>query len=76
MDSTIFAFGGTDFVAGAAGIPLAINLNAALLGKDGVFNATAGFVKRRRRSSVVRTTVNGEDGRLIDDMTTSHIVSK
>jgi len=28
-------------------------------------------VKRRRRSSVVRTTVNGEDGRLIDDMTTS-----
>jgi 1,4-dihydroxy-2-naphthoyl-CoA hydrolase len=76
--ATVLAFGGTDFVAGAAGFPLAINLNAALLGnqKDGVLKATAGFVKRGRQLSVVRTTVTGEGGRIIADVTTSHIGSK
>jgi 1,4-dihydroxy-2-naphthoyl-CoA hydrolase len=73
--ATVLAFGVTDFVADAAGFPLAVNLNAALLGnqKDGVFKA-AGFVKRGRESSVVQTTVTGEGGRLIADVTSSHFV--
>lgn len=60
---------------GVAGFPLAISLNAALLGnqKDGVLRATAVFVKKGRRLSVVRTTVTGQDGRLIADVTTSHV---
>jgi 1,4-dihydroxy-2-naphthoyl-CoA hydrolase len=76
--ATVLAFGGTEFVAGAAGFPLAINLNAALLGnqKDGTFRANSGFVKRGRQLSVVRTTITGDGGRLIADVTTSHIASK
>jgi len=35
--------------------------------------ATAGFVKPGRQSSVVRTIVTGEGGRLIADVTTSHL---
>ncbi|MGQ0502669.1 MAG: PaaI family thioesterase [Panacagrimonas sp.] len=60
---------------GVAGFPLAISLNAALLGnqKEGVLRATAVFVKKGRRLSVVRTTVTGQDGRLIADVTTSHV---
>jgi len=52
-----------------------INLNANFLGnqKDGVLKATAVFVKRSRQLSVVRTTITGEGGRLIADVTTSHI---
>jgi 1,4-dihydroxy-2-naphthoyl-CoA hydrolase len=76
--ATVLAFGGTEFVEGAAGFPLAINLNAALLGnqKVGAFMATSRFVKRGRQLSVVRTTVTGDGGRPIADVTTSHIASK
>lgn len=73
--ATVLAFGGSDMAPGAAGFPLAISLNANLLGnqKDGVFRATSVFVKKGRRLSVVRTTVTGANDRLIADVTTSHV---
>lgn len=73
--ATVLAFGGSEMQPGQAGFPLAINLNAQLLGnqKDGVFTATAVFVKKGKRLSVVRTTVTGADGRLIAEVTTSHV---
>lgn len=73
--ATVLAFGGAQMHEGAAGFPLAINLNASLLGnqKDGVFTATAVYVKKGRRLSVVRTTVTGADNRLIAEVTTSHV---
>ena len=76
--ATVLAFGTTDVAAGATGFPLAINLNAAFLGnqKEGLFKTKAVFVKRGRQLSVVRTTVTGDDGRIIADVTTSHIPAK
>jgi len=76
--ASILVFGGTEIVAGASGFPLAINLSAALLGnqKQGTFVASSRFVKRGRQVSVVRTAVRGEGGRLIADVTTSHVASK
>ena len=73
--ATVLAFGGGEAQPGQAGFPLAINLHASLLGnqKDGVFRATAVFVKKGKRLSVVRTTVTGTDGRLIAEVTTSHV---
>lgn len=73
--ATMLAFGGAKMEPGGAGFPLAISLDAKLLGnqKDGVFRATAVYVKKGRRLSVVRTTVTGTDGRLIADVTTSHV---
>lgn len=73
--ATVLAFGGSAMAPGAPGFPLAISLNANLLGnqKDGVFRATSVFVKKGRRLSVVRTTVTGEGDRLIADVTTSHV---
>lgn len=73
--ATILAFGGSEMQPGQAGFPLAINLNANLLGnqRDGVLRATAVFVKKGKRLSVVRTTVTGNEGRLIADVTTSHV---
>ena len=61
--------------AGGAGFPLAIQLNAAFLAnqRDGVFQATSTFVKRGRRVSVVRTTVTGAGGRIVTDVTTTHV---
>ena len=71
----LLAFGGSQMQPGQAGFPLAINLNAQLLGnqKDGVFTATAVYVKKGKRLRVVRTTVTGAEGRLIAEVTTSHV---
>jgi len=76
--ATVLTFGSTEVVAGASGFPLAINLNAAFLGnqKEGAFTATSTFVKKGRNLSVVRTTVTGDGGRLIADVTTSHVPAK
>ncbi len=73
--ATVLAFGGAEMAPGVAGFPLAISLDAKLLGnqKDGVFRATSVYVKKGKRLSVVRTTVTGQDGRLIADVTTSHV---
>ena len=73
--ATVLAFGGAQMSEGVAGFPLAISLDAKLLGnqKDGVFRATSVYVKKGKRLSVVRTTVTGKDGRLIADVTTSHV---
>ena len=76
--ATVLAVGKTDVSAGASGFPLGIALNANFLGnqKDGVFTATSTFVKRGRNLSVVRTAVTGAEGRLIADVTTSHVPAK
>jgi len=73
--ATVLSFGGTSIQPGQAGFPLAINLNASLLGnqKDGQLTATAVYVKKGKRLSVVRTLVTGSEGRLIAEVTTSHV---
>jgi uncharacterized protein (TIGR00369 family) len=76
--ATVLAFGGKSVAEGASGFPLAINLNAALVGnqKDGMFKATSTVVKRGRTLTVIRTLVTGDNGKLIADVTTSHIPAK
>jgi 1,4-dihydroxy-2-naphthoyl-CoA hydrolase len=73
--ATMLALGGADARPGGSGFPLAIQLSAAFLGnqQDGVLEARATFVKRGRRVSVVRTTVCGASGRLLADVTTTHV---
>lgn len=73
--ATLLAFGGAEPAPGQSGFPLAIDLHAAFLGnqQDGVLEARAVFVKRGRRVSVVRTTVTGAGGRIVADVTTTHV---
>lgn len=76
--ATVLVLDGAEPAAGASGFPLAISLNAAFLGnqKEGSFKATSTYVKKGRTLCVVRTTVSGNDGRMIADVTTSHITAK
>ena len=76
--ATHLVLGGTEVTAGMQGFPLAINLNANLTGnqKEGTLWARAEFVKRGGTVSVVRTQVTGDDGRLLVDVTTSHVASR
>ena len=73
--ATHLAAGGTLVVPVGAGFPLAIDLHAALVGnqRDGELTAEAQFVRKGRRVTVVRTRVTGTDGKLLLDLTTTHI---
>ncbi len=76
--ATVLVFGNKPMLAGASGFPLGISLNANIVGnqKDGVFIATSTFVKRGKQLSIVRTMVTGAEGRLLADVTTSHMPAK
>ena len=76
--ATILSMDSASATEGMKGFPLAISLNANLLGnqKEGVFLAVSSFVKKGRTVSVVRTVVTGLDGKAIADVTTSHILSQ
>lgn len=78
VTATVLALGSTDFSEGMSGFPLAITLNANFTSnqKEGKLKAVASFVKKGRTISIVRTTVVGENDRLIADITTTHIPSK
>lgn len=76
--ASLLVFGTAEVKVGATGFPLGINLNAAILGnqKGGTFTATSEFVKQGRTLSVVRTAIIGDHGRVIADITTSHVPSR
>ena len=78
VTATVLAMGSLDFAEGMSGFPLAINLNANFLGnqKSGRLRAVSSFVKKGKTVSLVRTTVYGENDKLIADVSTSHVASK
>jgi uncharacterized protein (TIGR00369 family) len=78
VTATFLAMGSAEASEGMAGFPLAINLNANFTSnqKAGTLKAIASFVKKGRTISIVRTTVLGENDRLIADVTTNHLPAK
>ena len=62
----------------SGGGSLAINLNANFVSnqKEGKFRAVSCFVKKGKTVSIVRTSVFGENDRLIADVTTNHVAAK
>ncbi|HUP92671.1 MAG TPA: PaaI family thioesterase [Solimonas sp.] len=76
--ATMLVLGPGEAAPGMQGFPLAISLNANFIGNQpqGVLRAVAGFVKRGRSVSVVRTAVYGAGDKLLADVTTSHVLSK
>lgn len=76
--ATVLAMNSDSALEGMKGFPLAISLNANLLGNqtEGALRAVASFVKKGKSVSVVRTVVSGTDGKLIADVTTSHVLSQ
>ena len=77
VTATILVMGPEQASEGMKGFPLAISLNANLLGnqKEGSFKAVSTYVKRGRTVSVVRTAVYGAGDKVVADVTTSHVLS-
>jgi len=75
VTATVLARGAFESGADGKGFPLAIDLHAALLRnvRSGHVMAEARFVRRGRKVSVVRTGVTGEDGKVLIEITTTHI---
>jgi 1,4-dihydroxy-2-naphthoyl-CoA hydrolase len=78
VTATILAMGSTQANEGMSGFPLAISLNANFAGnqKAGKFRAVASFVKKGKTVSLVRTTVFGENDKLIADVSTNHVAAR
>lgn len=77
VTATVLAMGKMDAREAEPGFPLAINLAANLIGnvRDGELTATARYVKRGRRVTTVRTEVTDAEGKLLVDVTTTHVPS-
>lgn len=76
--ATRLALQGADVQSGGSGFPLAINITAQLLSNvtSGTLTARARYVKRGRTMQVVRTEVTSQDGKVLLDLTSSHITSR
>ena len=75
VTATVLAIGSAKLGEKGQGFPLAINVNANLLSnqRGGEILAEARFVKKGKRVTVVRTQVTGDEGRLLAEVTTTHI---
>ena len=78
VTATVLAIGNTQLGEKGQGFPLAINLNANLLGnqRGGEIRAEARFVRKGKRVTVVRTRVTGDNDRLLAEVTTNHVPAK
>jgi 1,4-dihydroxy-2-naphthoyl-CoA hydrolase len=77
VNASVLVLEGVNPEQGMKGFPLAISLNANFLGNNtaGAFVAKSIYVKKGRTVSVVKTTVIDASGKLIAEVTTSHVQS-
>jgi 1,4-dihydroxy-2-naphthoyl-CoA hydrolase len=77
VNASVLVLEGVNPEQGMKGFPLAININAQLLGNNtaGAFVAKSNYLKKGRTVSVVKTTVTDTSGKLIAEVTTSHVQS-
>ena len=75
VTATVLAIGSAKLGEKGQGFPLAINVSANLLGnqRGGEILAEARIVKKGKRVTVVRTRVTGDEGRLLAEVTTTHV---
>ena len=75
VTATVLAIGSSELGEKGQGFPLAININANLLSnqRGGEVLAEARFVRKGKRVTVVRTRVTGEKGKLLAEVTTTHV---
>ena len=75
VSATILVLENTELGPDGQGFPLAIDIHTSLVGnqRDGEIFAEAVLVKKGRRVSVVRTRVTGTDGKLLAEVTTTHV---
>ncbi len=76
--ATSLVLNGVDPTEGMASFPVAVTLNAQLLANrtEGALTATSAWVKKGRRISTVRTEVTDEGGKLLMELTSTHVSAR
>lgn len=76
--ATHFVLQGAEASEGMADFPVATSLSVQLLGNvtGGEIHAAARWVKRGRRISTVRTELRSDAGKLLFELTSSHVAAK
>jgi 1,4-dihydroxy-2-naphthoyl-CoA hydrolase len=77
VTATVLAIGTLGIGADGKGFPLAVDLHTTLVGnqREGEIRAEARFVRKSRRLIVIRTRITGHEGRLLAELTSTHIPS-
>ncbi len=77
VTASVLALSGQEIGPDGKGFPLAVDLHTVLLSnqRDGEIKAEARFVRKSRRIIVVRTRITGNEGRLLAEVTSTHILA-
>ena len=75
VTASVLAIGSQKIGPDGKGFPLAVDLHTTLLSnqRNGEIKAEARFVRKSRRIIVVRTRITGNEGRLLAEITSTHI---
>ncbi len=75
VTASVLAIGSREIGADGKDFPLAVDLHTTLIGNqsDGEIKAEARFVRKGRRIIVIRTRITGNEGRLLAELTSTHI---
>ena len=75
VTASVLAIGSQEIGSDRKGFPLAVDLHTTLIGnqRDGEIKAEARFIKRGRKIIVIRTRITGNEGRLLAELTSTHI---
>ena len=75
VTATVLAIGTQGIGPDGKGFPLAVDLHTTLVGnqREGEIRAEARFVRKSRRLMVIRTRITGQEGRLLAELTSTHI---
>ena len=78
VTASVLAIGSREIGPDGKGFPLAIDLHTTLMGnqKDGEIKAESRFVRRGSMIMVIRTKITGKDGRLLAELTSTHVPAK
>lgn len=76
--ATNLVLGGEQLTEGMDSFPVAVTLNAQLLAnrREGMVSASATWLRRGRRISTVRTLVNDDEGKVLLDLTSTHVTAR
>jgi 1,4-dihydroxy-2-naphthoyl-CoA hydrolase len=75
VTASVLALGGQQLGPAGEGFPLAVDVHTTLLAnqREGELTAEARFLKKGRRVIVVRTAVLGDGGKVLAEVTTTHV---
>ncbi|RJP76115.1 MAG: PaaI family thioesterase [Desulfobacteraceae bacterium] len=78
VTASVLALEGQTIGENGKGFPLAIDIHTNLLGNQraGEIKAEARFVSKGKTVQVIRTQVIGNEGKLLAEVTTTHILAK